>query len=297
MSVRILDKDTIIQQSSDGFKPLIIGQPHTLFESRAARLRQLAKASFMEDYLFLIGQIVQVQANLTLEYQSKIKTQTHTSEHAPLSAPHFAPDAIWTEILGDLITQLTPLVSDDIKATLDDLTQLNTNTLTGYGKALRQGNFDQIPADQAIFVWAALNTYFSLVVANTRFDWQPEGGEALQHCPLCHSAPVASMVNGSGHRYLHCSLCETQWNSLRAQCTHCGDSRQIKLASLDDNNAPIRAETCDECQSYLKIMFTEKDLQIDPVADDLSSLILDIKLNETALLRSGFNPFLLPVLQ
>ena len=57
MSVKILDKDTIIKQKSDGFKPLIIGNPATIFHARAVRLRQLAQDSFMADYLLLAGQI------------------------------------------------------------------------------------------------------------------------------------------------------------------------------------------------------------------------------------------------
>lgn len=297
MSVRILKKDTITRQSADGFKPLIIGQPQTIFESRAARLRQLAKESFMADYLLLVGQITQAQANLTATYQDKVQLQAQISQQTPLSVQHFEPENIWLDILNDLIEQLAPLVSDDIKTTLEQLNQQATDVLVNYGKALRQGNFELVPAEQAIFIWAALNTFFSLLVANSRFEWQQEGNENLHHCPLCHSAPVASMVNDSGHRYLHCSLCEAQWNSIRAQCTQCGDSRQIKLASLEENDAPVRAETCDECQSYLKLMFLEKDHQLDAVADDLASLVLDVKLSETVLLRSGFNPFLLPVLQ
>ena len=44
---------------------------------------------------------------------------------------------------------------------------------------------------------------------------------------------------------------------------------------LEDGPAGVRAETCDACQSYLKILFLEQDPALDPVADDLASLALD----------------------
>ena len=45
-------------------------------------------------------------------------------------------------------------------------------------------------------------------------------------CPCCGSTPVAGLVTASGKtpgtRYLHCSLCSTAWNHVRAVCITCG---------------------------------------------------------------------------
>ena len=41
-------------------------------------------------------------------------------------------------------------------------------------------------------------------------------------------------------------------------------------------------------------MFQEKDPYVEPVADDLASLFLDIELEEKGLFRSGLNPLMFP---
>jgi FdhE protein len=51
----------------------------------------------------------------------------------------------------------------------------------------------------------------------------------------------------------------------------------------------MRAETCDVCHSYLKIAYQEKDPHVDPVADDLATLSLDILADESGYARSGPN--------
>ena len=56
----------------------------------------------------------------------------------------------------------------------------------------------------------------------------------------------------------------------------------------------MHAESCHECESYLKIMFQEKDPYVEPVADDLASLFLDMELEEKGLFRSGLNPLMFP---
>ena len=43
--------------------------------------------------------------------------------------------------------------------------------------------------------------------------------------------------------------------------------------SLNEELALVRAETCGDCQSYLKIMFQEKDPNVEAVADDLASIL------------------------
>ena len=64
--------------------------------------------------------------------------------------------------------------------------------------------------------------------------------------------------------------------------------------SLNEELALIRAETCGDCQSYLKIMFQEKDPNVEAVADDLASIFLDIEMEEKDFARSGLNPFIFP---
>ncbi|HMX17540.1 MAG TPA: formate dehydrogenase accessory protein FdhE, partial [Rhodocyclaceae bacterium] len=53
-------------------------------------------------------------------------------------------------------------------------------------------------------------------------------------------------------------------------------------------------ETCDDCHSYLKIVYQEKAPDADPVADDLATLALDILVYEAGYTRAGPNLLLVP---
>jgi FdhE protein len=125
-------------------------------------------------------------------------------------------------------------------------------------------------------------------------------------CPLCGTEPVASRVCANspyqGYRYLHCSLCATEWHMVRVQCSLCGASGksiayQSATASSDDNpdlgaESAVRAETCDACHGYRKILYEEKDTAVEPLADDLATLSLDLLLGASGYHRASSNPLL-----
>lgn len=70
-------------------------------------------------------------------------------------------------------------------------------------------------------------------------------------CPACGSPPVASIVRLSSGvnnlRYLHCSLCNSEWNVPRAVCTACGDDAGVAQQQIEGSSGAVRAETCDAC--------------------------------------------------
>jgi FdhE protein len=47
----------------------------------------------------------------------------------------------------------------------------------------------------------------------------------------------------------------------------------------------VKAESCGDCGTYLKMVYQEKDPQVEPVADDLATLVLDAKMED-----EGFRP-------
>jgi FdhE protein len=55
----------------------------------------------------------------------------------------------------------------------------------------------------------------------------------------------------------------------------------------------VRAECCDQCGHYLKILSMEKDPDIDPIADDLATVALDLLLAESGRTSAGVNMMLL----
>ncbi len=73
---------------------------------------------------------------------------------------------------------------------------------------------------------------------------------------------------------LHCNLCETEWHVVRVKCSNCEQSGKLHYWSLDDEQAAIKAESCDDCGTYLKILYQEKEPKVEAVADDLASLAI-----------------------
>jgi FdhE protein len=133
-------------------------------------------------------------------------------------------------------------------------------------------------------------------------------------CPCCGTRPVASVTRTEGgvigQRYLHCGLCNLEWHRPRGMCMHCGASEHIAYHSLERADAEaagagdeaggeraakaaIQAETCDDCGHYLKLMHGDRDPFIDPAADDLASVTLDLLVAETGKQRHGINLMLL----
>ena len=54
----------------------------------------------------------------------------------------------------------------------------------------------------------------------------------------------------------------------------------------------MKAETCDSCRGYVKILNQQKEPDVDPIADDVASLALDLLVREAGFSRGAVNPFL-----
>jgi FdhE protein len=114
-------------------------------------------------------------------------------------------------------------------------------------------------------------------------------------CPCCGGRPASSVVVGTlrieGARYAACATCQTLWNEVRIKCLACGSTKGIGYRALGDE-AVIKAEVCDECHSWVKILYQNKDTALEAIADDVASLGLDVQMRETDWQRAGFDPFL-----
>jgi FdhE protein len=98
----------------------------------------------------------------------------------------------------------------------------------------------------------------------------------------------------SGVRYLHCSLCESEWRLARIQCSHCDGEKNVVYVGIEGSSEAVRAEACDDCHIYLKIFHRAKDQGVDPIADDLATLGLDLAMAEAGYARSGPNLLFVP---
>ena len=79
---------------------------------------------------------------------------------------------------------------------------------------------------------------------------------------------------------------------VRVKCSHCQSTKGISYQSIENGPRGIRAECCDTCHTYRKILYQEEDVAVEPVADDLASLALDLLLGEAGYRRANPNPLL-----
>lgn len=118
-------------------------------------------------------------------------------------------------------------------------------------------------------------------------------------CPACGGRPIASVVVGfqgaEGARYACCSTCATMWNEVRVKCLACGSTKGVGYRAVETTNeeeATIKAEICDACTSWIKILYQNKNPSVEVLADDVASLGLDLLMKDTEYKRAGFDPFL-----
>lgn len=298
MSIKILSADEIKQKkNSYDIPPVLFANPKNLYQRRAKRLRELAKDHPLADYLLFAADVVESQ--LSVFEKNPLETQQfdNLNEIEPLNAKTFKRSSIWIEYLKEILHSIKPKANEQVIATIENLEKASDKELEAMATHLLSQEFNLVSTDKAVFIWAALSLYWLQLAQQIPHNSRQEGTDNLHYCPVCGSAPVASVVHigtSQGLRYLHCSLCESEWNLVRAQCTNCNEHKNLELWSLNEELALIRAETCGDCQSYLKIMFQEKDPNVEAVADDLASIFLDIEMEEKGFARSGLNPFVFP---
>lgn len=301
MSIRILP-DSEIKQSANSFHSptLLFANLKTLYLRRAKRLRELAeKNSPFANYLNFVADIVDVQANL-LQTQPLAKNHldlTACKGLKPLDIKTWQRTKEWRLLLMSLVEKIKPYSNDITLPTLEWFEKASSNELEQLADHLLHERYSEVGADKAVFLWAALSLYWSQLAQQLPRHTENEVGER-QRCPVCDSAPVASVIHfgeTQGLRYLHCALCETEWNMVRSKCSTCEQAKELDYWSLDQYEAAVKAESCGECHSYLKVMYQEKDPNVEAVADDLASLFLDAEMEEKGFSRSGINPFLFQI--
>ena len=303
MSIRILPENEIKHAAAFyTAPPLLFSNPKNLYQRRAARLRELAQDHPLADYLLFAAAIADAQLALleSMPIPQDPRLQALSGEqlaNKPLDVKNWQRDPIWRKLLTALLEKLKPSANDQILTTIEWLEKAADSELEELADSVLAQEFATISSDKAVFVWAALSLYWLQLVQQIPHNAKQESTENLHCCPVCNTAPTASLVHfGSqqGLRYLHCALCESEWNMVRSQCSNCGQNKELDYWSIDDYMAAIRSESCGSCKSYLKIMFQEKEPKVEVIADDLASLFLDMEMEEKGFMKSGLNPFIFP---
>lgn len=259
------------------FDPILRPDLAQTYEARGTRLRALAEGHELAEYLRLAAEITDAQAQC-------------------LSVAEGGDCGVdWQEDLERICATLAPRVPEPVRPHLAAVAAMEPAARAAAGTALLGGRFEAVEAGVAPFLWAALSVNTARSVR--AHPLPPEASEESAHCPMCGTAPVASVIHTgtrAGLRYLHCARCECEWHVVRAKCSCCGDAGALDYLSFETAEAAIRAESCGACGSYLKVVSLERDPQAEVVADDLSTLALDEAAVAEGFARTGFNPFALP---
>ena len=269
-----------------------------LFAERAERFAALAIGHSLADWLAFLGRLSRAQHEALQTLPSLPLPDAMALEQArlhgmpPLNVAAGALPEAWRGIVRQLAADLEAEAPAAARQSLAALRQAPDDWLDKLADALLRGEPDPQDAAELPIVAAALQVVFTSLAS--RLDAaQVQKLDTPGVCPCCGSLPVASIVRLGASinnlRYLHCSLCNTEWNVTRATCTACGTDKGIALHEIEGGKGAVRAETCDSCKSYLKIVYQEKDPRVDPVADDLATLALDMLVDEAGYGRSGPN--------
>lgn len=273
------------ESASRHFDPVLRPDLAALYATRAARLRELAKGHELAEYLTLAAAMTEAQRGC-LDGGPGIDSR---------DPQVIARQGDWPELLDRMIMDLRSVAPESILAHLDRLAEMPDAARREAALAMLGMRFDAVDPALALFLWSALSLEVAQAVRAAPLP--PSGAQESDCCPLCGTAPVASVIHTGerqGLRYLHCALCDCEWHMVRAKCSGCGDSAQLDYLSFDTPEATVRAESCGACGGYLKVVSLERDPAAEVVAEDLASLVLDDAAAGEGFGRSGFNPFALP---
>lgn len=289
-------------EAAAGSIPELRLPPADLFLERARRLEQLAEGHAMGDYLRFVARLARAQQeNLGAGFAASLPTSERLAqcrEYAilPLAPAGLARPEGWHKTARDLARKVRSSLPQAGQAALQ-LSMENPDTwLDEQAGRLFEGDMQHLDAAAAPVIGAALQVHWTHL-ARQLDPAQVARPEHPNLCPVCGSHPVSSVVRiggaESGLRYLHCALCSSEWHVVRAKCSNCDNTRGIAYHYLEGGDSVVRAESCPECQTYLKIVHQDKDPLADPVADDLATLTLDLLMDEAGFARSGINWYLI----
>lgn len=314
-TIPLLTPEEIALRAGQQTSPWIL-PPRDVFASRAARMRQLADGHPLHDYLRLIADLCDAQHALlqahppvTLPTPEAIDEDARETR-APLAAWTWARDGSWLLGLDRIVEHLAPGLTGTPRDIADGLRESSADDIEWLADRLLNG----LDVGEAIgatpFVFAALQVHWTHLLLETEAR-HPGLHTALlrataepTRCPACGSRPVAAVTRidpgAGGLRYLSCGLCSLQWHMVRVKCSRCEGTKGIRYHALapahgtpTDDAPAVEAETCDECGAYLKIVRMDRDPQVEPLADDLANVALDLLVSQQGYHRHGCNVMLL----
>jgi FdhE protein len=281
----------------------VLPDPSSLFLLRARRLAALAPSHDLEAYLRFLAALVHAQHDIQGELPpASLPPFEHIGralEHGmpPVSRTMLEPDAVVDATLSAMLARLGGL-------DLPPAARAAVDAMRGASQADRSRMVlaalkDVPPAEgelaERALVAAALQVHFARTAALLDADDLKRVADGA--CPVCGSAPMTTSVVGwpraHNTRFCTCSLCATMWNVVRVKCVLCGSTAGISYRAVEGKPDTVKAEACDDCHGYVKILYQVNDHALEALADDVASLGLDMLMSEDGWRRGGQNPFLL----
>ncbi len=299
--INVIQPGTI--EAPPGEIPFLLLPERNTFQSRAARLSALAEGHALADYLRFLAALARAQHGSLSLFRHVLLPEAQELERCrehgmpPLGTRGWDRDPVWREALRSILMELEAgALPETTRATIARLKDTDDASLERLAETLLPGdNHEKLDRAAIPFIGAALQAYWLHLV--TTLGAGAFGRLEIPHlCPACGSAPMVSVVRigASDHslRYLTCPLCNMQWHAVRIKCVFCDTTKGIAYYGIEGGSAAVKAESCDACHGYLKILYMDKDPNVDALADDVASLALDVLMAESGLTRRGTNFFL-----
>ena len=304
MTQRILDPEQIRVQDPSAIPRIRLPERATHFSERAARLRKLADRNPIGGYVRLMAALVDAQQQALEHLEAQMpsrETITNAQHHSMPILPALGGerDPQWRAVLRRLADRVeaSGAVAPALAKVLDALRAMSDAEFDAQADALLAQRHAEVAPAIAPFIMAALQVVWTDLASRVSVDDVPYM-DAPGVCPVCGEPPVASIVRVGGamqgYRYVQCSLCGTENHVVRVKCTNCDSTKGIAYHGIEGGNPALKAESCDECHTYRKIGYQEKDFEFEPLADDLASLTLDLLMGEAGYRRASANPLLYP---
>ncbi|SFV33734.1 formate dehydrogenase accessory protein FdhE [Hyphomicrobium facile] len=282
---------------------LFLPNPMLRFSATADRLRALSGDHPMAEWLTFMADLSDAQyiAATALAPMAPIDRSLIDRSVAgripPLAADGHHRNSAWRDGLALMLDALEgSSLPAPARETIIKVRSSTTETIEDLADGFLRDTVRGADAGPALYVAAALQVYFTRLAGSldaSALRLLPQRGL----CPCCGSTSVSGLITASGDapgiRYLYCSLCSTAWNHVRAICITCESSRKVSLQEIEGGPGIVKAEVCDDCQTYAKMIYQIKDTKADPYADDLATLGLDIMVSEAGWARHAPNPMLL----
>ena len=303
---RILEPGQIEASAGRAIPRIRLPERTTVFAARAQRLRQLAESGApghaIGDYLRLMARVSDAQQLTLGSFEASPPAaqqlaQSHTHRMPVIHASSWSRAGHWRDLVAQLCGAVAaaPETPAGTRAACERLCTAAPEELETQADALLGGRAGAIDVGGAPFLMAALQVHWVALASRLPPEQVPPL-EVAGLCPACGTLPVASIVHADarseGYRYLHCALCATEWHLVRITCSNCQSTANIAYHSIEGDSGAVRAESCDRCHTYRKILYQEKDRNVEPVADDLASLALDLLMSEAGYHRGSGNPLL-----